>query len=77
MSQDERPEAAEFFSDDHKKSHVAALIREREGYEQKVAGANKAGDDEAQAQYAKRVEQVTAELDRLAPGSSKRRAAAR
>jgi hypothetical protein len=54
---------AEFFSDEHKQSHLGALLREREGYVAKVAGADEDSPDAHK--YQRRVDQVDDELKRL------------
>lgn len=63
MSDAKQP--AEFFSDEHKQSHVAGLVRELEAYEAKVTAAETSGDDARKAQYSNRADQVREQLKRL------------
>lgn len=60
---DKKP--AEFFSDEHKESHVAALTRELEGYEAKAKAGEESGNETAKATYDRRADQVKSELKRL------------
>jgi hypothetical protein len=64
-------QVAEFPSDEHRESHIAALVVEKNGYDVKIAGAKVRGDDGAVTLYSSRADQVQAELDRLAGDAKK------
>lgn len=56
----------EFFSDEHRKSYVAGLVREKEGYEARAAAHQSKGEAELAKHIAARAEQVQEQLDRIA-----------
>lgn len=67
----EQVEPQEFFSDEHRESYVAALVREKEGYDRRAAAAG-SKNDEGEESYARgRADQVQAQLDRLASAAKK------
>jgi hypothetical protein len=62
---------AEFPSDEHRKTHIAALVQEKNAYEVKAAGFTKRGDDAQAGYYKGRASEVQDELDRLASDAKK------
>jgi len=77
VAKDEKNEdkPSRFFSDAHRKSYIAALVREREQYEQRAEAAKAAEDAEAVEKWQGRVEQVAAELKAAAGKAGRGRGA--
>lgn len=70
-------QAAEFPTDEHRKSHMAALVRERKAYEARADALEKSGDSTGAEQVKARATQVADELKRLADSARPRRGATR
>jgi alpha-D-ribose 1-methylphosphonate 5-triphosphate synthase subunit PhnI len=66
----------EFPTEEHRDAHIVALIREKEGYQAKVAGHDVRGEKDKSAYYATRVGEVDAELNRLGAAAKTARARA-
>lgn len=56
----------EFPSDEHRENHVAALVREKAGYEARAKAHESKGEDDLASQMRGRAAQANDELDRLA-----------